>query len=130
MSRIKLGDHIPFERYNAQNHLASAEARGLNLELFVDGFRAVKFMGEDASLALNPNSTVRFFSREWDDNLWCWEWHQISEDEADYFSMILIDEKYWCFAPAFFSLEPSVPSRILNYEDMEKIENGLLARAS
>lgn len=127
---IKLGDRISFEHYNAQNHLASAEARGLNLELFRDGFRAVKFMGEDASLALNPNSTIRFFDREWNDQFFCWEWKEINEEDADYFSMTLINEEYWCFAPAFFDLEPSVPSHILDFEDMEKIENSLLARAS
>lgn len=127
---LKLGDHIPFKRYNAQNHLASAEAKGFNLELFFDGFKAVKFLGEDASIALNPNSNVKFFDREWNDQFFCWKWHQINEEDADYYSMTLINGEYWCFAPAFFDLEPSVPSHILDFEDMEEIETRLLARAS
>lgn len=127
---LKIGDTISLKRYNAQNHLASAEAKGLNLELFVDGFRAVKFLGEDASLALNPNSSIRFFDREWSDQFFCWEWKEVNEENANYYSMTLINGEYWCFAPAFFDLEPSVPSHILDFEDMEEIETRLLARAS
>jgi hypothetical protein len=125
---LKLGDYIPFERYNAQNHLASAEAKGLNLELFINGFKAVKFLGDDATPALLPNSTVRFFSREWNDSLWCWEWYQVDESEADYYSMALINDQYWCFAPSYWSLVPQCP--IMSFEEAEGIENKLLARAS
>ena len=90
----------------------------------------VKFLGDDATPALLPNSTVRFFSREWNDQFFCWEWNEINKNEADYFSMVLVNEEYWCFAPSFFDLEPTFPIHFLDFEDMEEIETKLLARAS
>jgi hypothetical protein len=133
---VKLGQTFESKKFNYQNKNNSASSKGLNIELFWDRkgcsyvFKVVKFLGDDATIALLPNSTVRFFSREWNSQFFCWEWNEINEDEADYFSMILVNEEFWCFAPSFFDLEPKSPSHILDFEDMEQIENQLLAQAS
>ena len=52
-----------------------------------------------------------------------------------YYLMVLIDHKYWAFYPAYEEAqkmvsEPYSGSSILSFEDMETIENQLLARAS
>lgn len=133
---VKLGQTFESKKFNYQNKSNSASSKGLNIELFWDRkscshvFKAIKFLGDDATTALLPNSTVRFFSREWNEDFWCWEWNEIDESNADYFSMVLINEEYWCFAPAFFDLEPTLPIPFLDFEKMEVIENQLLARAS
>ena len=131
---VKLGQTFESEKFNYQNKSNSASSKGLNIELFWENysrvFRVVKFLGDDATPALLPNSTVRFFSREWNDQFFCWEWNEINKNEADYFSMVLVNEEYWCFAPSFFDLEPTFPIHFLDFEDMEEIETRLLARAS
>ena len=134
MSKITLGDTISLERYNAQNHLASAEAKGLNLELVgrfcqPTVFTAVQFCGNDASASVLPNATVEFFTRVWDDEFFCWRWDQVRDISAvSYYDMALIDGKYWCYAPSFFEVQPECP--VMSFEEAEKIENSLLARAS
>lgn len=134
MSKVKLGDIISLEHYNAQNHLASAEAKGLNLELVgrfcqPTVFTAVKFCGEDASASILPDANVEFFTRVWDDEFFCWRWEQIRNiSDVSYYDMALIDGKYWCYAPAFFEVQPECP--VMSFEEAEKIENNLLARAS
>lgn len=131
---LKLGDYIPFERYNAQNHLASAEAKGLNLELVgrfcqPTVFVAVQFCGKDASASVLPNATVEFFTRVWDSEFDCWRWDQIRDiNTVSYYDMVLINGSHWCYAPAFFEVQPECP--VMSFEEAEKIENSLLARAS
>jgi hypothetical protein len=134
MSKIKLGDVIPLERYNAQNHLASAEARGFNLELIgrfcqPTVFAAVQFCGNDASASALPDATVEFFTRVWDENFNCWRWDQVRNiSDVSYYDMALIDGVCWCYAPAFFEVQPECP--VMSFEEAEDIENKLLARAS
>lgn len=131
---LKIGDTISLKRYNAQNHLASAEARGLNLELIgrfcqPTVFTAVKFCGEDASAAVLPDANVEFFTRVWDNEFDCWRWDQIRDINAvSYYDMALIDGVCWCYAPAFFEVQPECP--VMSFEEAESIENMLLARAS
>ena len=131
---VKLGQIFESKKFNYQNKVNSAKSKRLNVELFWENrslvFKVVKFLGDDATAALLPNSTVRFFSREWNDQFYCWEWFEIDENEADYFSMVLINEECWCFAPSLFDFEPSVSISCLDYEDMEEIETKLLAHAS
>lgn len=131
---VKLGDTISLERYNAQNHLASAEAKGLNLELVgrfcqPTVFVAVQFCGKDASASVLPNATVEFFTRVWDSEFDCWRWDQVRDISAvSYYDMALVDGVYWCYAPAFFEVQPECP--VMSFEEAESIENQLLARAS
>ena len=131
---VKLGQIFESKKFNYKNKVNSAQSKGLNVELFWEDysrvFKIVKFLGDNVEAALLPHSSVRFFSREWNSQFYCWEWYEIDENEADYFSMVLIDEEHWCFAPSFFDLEPSVSISCLDYEDMEEIETKLLARAS
>ena len=64
----------------------------------------------------------------WDPSMY-WVWVD------EYYLMVLIDHKYWAFYPSYIeaqkiAVEPDSGSSILSFEDMEKIENELLARAS
>lgn len=64
----------------------------------------------------------------WDPSMY-WVWVD------EYYLMVLIDQKYWAFYPAYLeakklAVEPNSGSSILSFEDMEEIENKLLARAS
>ena len=133
-NKVKLGDIISLECYNTQNPLASAEARGLNLELIgrfcqPTVFAAVQFCGNDASASVLPDATVEFFTRVWDDRFDCWRWDQVRDINAvSYYDMALIDGVCWCYAPAFFEVQPECP--VMSFEEAEGIETKLLARAS
>lgn len=133
-NKVKLGDIISLERYNAQNHLASAEARGLNLELVgrfcqPTVFTAVQFCGNDASAAVLPDAKIEFFTRVWDEDFFCWRWDEVRDiSTVSYYDMVLINNTYWCYASAFFEVQPECP--VMSFEEAEKIENSLLARAS
>ena len=126
-----------------KNWLASVEARDFQMEdLWLKISRpdfcnndhgvVVKFLGDDleaiaSQMALSEK--VQFFSKNYyneEHDRWLWE--EIDESEADYYSMALIDGKYWCFAPSYWSLVPQCP--IVSFEEAEDIETRLLARAS
>lgn len=67
----------------------------------------------------------------WDETMDEWVWVNVNK----YYLMVLIDHKYWAFYPAYEEAqkmvsEPYSGSSILSFEDMETIENQLLARAS
>lgn len=137
-NRAKLGQEIAANvAWNLQNINASAEARGFQIETlwlqknhaYVN--RVVKFIGADLEAIAHqlslPGASVQFFERYYDDNLL---WDEISINEADYYSMALINGTHWAFAPCVFEFTPYSGSSILDFEDMEEIETRLLARAS
>jgi len=136
-TKAKLGQEVAANAaWNLRNISASAESRGFQLETlwfeknraYVD--RVVKFLGSDLESIAHqlslPGATVQFFGRYYGDNLW----DEISIDEADYYSMALINGTHWAFAPCVFEFTPYSGSSVLDFEEMEEIENRLLARAS
>ena len=75
----------------------------------------------------------------WDESMdWVWdqamdEWVWVNVNR--YYLMVLIDHKYWAFYPSYLEAqklaqEPYSGSSVLSFEEMEAIENQLLARAS
>lgn len=137
-TRAKLGLEVAASAaWNLNNVSASAEARGFQLETlwfnknhaYVN--RVVKFLGSDLESIAHqlslPGASVQFFGRYYGDSLM---WDEISIDEADYYSMALINGTHWAFAPCVFEFTPHSGSSILDFEDMEEIETKLLARAS
>ena len=126
-----------------RNWLASIEARGFQMEDLwlriscpdfcrTDHGVVVKFLGDDleaiaSQMALSEK--VQFFSKNYyNEEYDRWLWEEIDESEADYYSMALIDGKYWCFAPSYLSMIPQC--EVISFEEAEEIENKLLARAS
>ena len=103
--------------------IADLLSQGANIEIF-ENFYTDETTGE------------KHWSH-WDESME-WVWDESMDDWVfvnKYYLMVLIDRKYWAFYPAYAEaqklvLEPYSGSSILDFEDMEIIENQLLARAS
>ena len=76
----------------------------------------------------------------WDESMDNWVWDETMDEWVwvnvnNYYFMVLIDHKYWAFYPSYLEAqklvqEPYSGSSVLSFEEMEAIENQLLARAS
>ena len=93
----------------------------------------VQFLGSDEELiaeaVAREGNEIMFFAKSWyDEDTEIWDWSVINEEDADYYSMVLIGGKYWAFAPSYFPFVPKC--EIISFEEAEEIENKLLARAS
>ena len=131
MFNIKLGQAIPAHPDRILSYVSkAAEAQGLQIKLLYEEaktFKVVKNIGSDISaIKFEEFTEVKFFKEYW-----------FSDSKFDC-SMCLIDGKYWCHAWAYFDAEyavyfdikPIFDSSALSFEEMERIENKLLARAS
>lgn len=147
MFNIKLGQAIPAHPDRILSYVSkAAEAQGLQIKLLYEEaktFKVVKNIGSDISaIKFEEFTEVKFFKEYWfsDSKFDCSMWLDVREDIAkdDWSTMCLIDGKYWCHAWAYFDAEyavhfdikPIFDSSTFSFEDMEKIENQLLARAS
>lgn len=103
--------------------IADLLSQGANIEIF-ENFYTDETTGE------------KHWSH-WDESME-WVWDESMNDWVfvnKYYLMVLIDRKYWAFYPSYIKAQQLVPepysgSSILDFEDMEIIENQLLARAS
>lgn len=103
--------------------IADLLSQGANIEIF-ENFYTDETTGE------------KHWSH-WDESME-WAWDESMDDWVfvnKYYLMVLIDRKYWAFYPSYIEAQQLVPepysgSSILDFEDMEIIENQLLARAS
>lgn len=147
MFNVKLGQAIPANPDRIMKYVSqAAEVQGLQVELLYEdekNFRVVQYTGSDVSaIELEEFTEVKFFKQYWfsDSKYECGMWLDVREDIAkdDWSTMCLINGKYWCYAWAYFDAEykinfdikPIFNSSTFSFEDMEKIENQLLARAS
>ena len=130
-----------------KNQVNSAKSRGLQYEITyrLDSWDThnicVKFIGDNVDeiiRVLTPvageDPTVSHFTEyyNWldDDGIFRKSWAEYipSEREVSYYDMILIDGKYWCFAPSYYdALRQMAKCPLMSYEEAEAIENRLLA---
>lgn len=103
--------------------IADLLSQGANIEIF-ENFYTDETTGE------------KHWSH-WDESME-WVWDESMDDWVfvnKYYLMVLIDRKYWAFYPSYIKAQQLVPepysgSSVLSFEEMEAIENQLLARAS
>jgi hypothetical protein len=102
--------------------IADLLSQGANIEIF-ENFYTDETTGE------------KHWSH-WDESME-WVWDESMDDWVfvnKYYLMVLIDRKYWAFYPSYIKAQQLVPepysgSSVLSFEEMEAIENQLLARA-
>lgn len=94
--------------------IADLISRGLSVEIFHNSY-------------IDEETGEKHWAH-WDPSMY-WVWVD------EYYLMVLIDQKYWAFYPSYveaqkIAIEPDSGSSTLTFEDMEEIENKLLACAS
>lgn len=102
--------------------IADLLSQGANIEIFENFY--------------TDESTGEKHWSHWDESME-WVWDESMDDWVfvnKYYLMVLIDRKYWAFYPSYIKAQQLVPepysgSSVLSFEEMEAIENQLLARA-